>query len=125
LSAAQSAAGGALPSMAVRYEDMTARPSGAMVARQILKGLTHSAVELDLHETELAPGQAPHAPHQHVHEELLLICEGHLEVTIDGRATRLGAGSVAYLASNHVHGWRNVGVTLARYFVLAIGSDNA
>jgi quercetin dioxygenase-like cupin family protein len=34
----------------------------------------------------------------------------------------LGPGSAAYVASNEVHGWRNVGTTRAQYFVLAIGA---
>jgi quercetin dioxygenase-like cupin family protein len=45
-----------------------------------------------------------------------------MEVTISGRTTSLGPGSAAYVASNEVHGWRNVGTTRAQYFVLAIGA---
>ncbi len=73
--------------------------------------------------TELAPGEAPHPPHHHVHEEMVLIQEGSLEVTITGRSAKLGPGSAAYVASNEEHGWRNVGTTRARYFVLALGQD--
>ena len=91
----------------------------------MLKAPTHTGFLLDLHESELAAGDAPHAPHRHVHEELLLIREGLLEITITGKSTRLGPGSAAYLASNQEHGWRNVGTTTARYFVLALGDDKA
>jgi quercetin dioxygenase-like cupin family protein len=89
----------------------------------MLKGNTHTGYGLDLHESELAAGEVPHAPHHHVHEELLLIRDGLLEVTIGDKTTRLGAGSSAYLASNQEHGWKNVGSTPARYFVIALGSD--
>src|SRR5438105_2999617 len=51
-----------LPSNAFRYEDMEARKSGTIVARQILTGGTHTGYMIDLHETELPAGQAPHAP---------------------------------------------------------------
>ena len=78
-----------------------------------------------MHESELPAGEAPHPPHSHVHEEMLLIREGLLEVTIGGKTTRLGPGSAAYLASNQEHGWRNVGTETARYFVLALGDDKA
>jgi quercetin dioxygenase-like cupin family protein len=44
-----------------------------------------------------------------------------MEVTISGNSTRLGPGSVAYVASNLEHGWRNVGDTRAQYFVVALG----
>lgn len=114
-----------LPSAAFRYEDMAARKSGTIMARQILTGNTHSGFTVDLHETELPAGEAPHPPHHHVHEEMLLVREGLLEVSIGGRASRLGPGSVAYLASNQEHGWRNAGTTPARYFVLALGDDKA
>ena len=118
LSAAQSSAA---PSAMFRYEDLTVRPSGENRQRQFFRGQTHTGYGLQLHETELAPGLAPHASHKHVHEEMILIREGTLEVTINGRSAKLGPGSAAYVASNEEHGWRNVGTTRARYFVLALG----
>lgn len=114
-----------LQSSALRFEDMPARKSGPMIARQILKGTTHTGFRIDVHESELAPGEAPHAPHHHIHEEVLLIREGVLDVSIDGRVTRLGPGSVAYFASNQQHGWHNAGQVAAAYFVLALGEDKA
>ena len=114
-----------LPSNAFSYQDLTARKGGTTTTRQILKGDTHSGFLVDLHETELAAAQAPHPPHHHVHEEMLLIREGMLDVTIGGRVTRLGPGSAAYIASNQEHGWRNAGNAPARYFVLALGEDKS
>jgi len=112
-----------LPSSTFRHEDIPPRKSRTIQSRQMLRGGTRSGYQIDLHETELLAGEAPHAPHQHVHEEMLLIRDGLLDVTIDGKTTRLGPGSAAYLASNQLHGWRNVGATPARYFVLALGDD--
>lgn len=124
LAAAQSTAPKPVqPSKAFRFEDLPIRESGPTRIGQILTGTTHTGFLIDLHETELAVGQAPHAPHRHVHEELLLVREGTVEVSIAGRATRLGAGSGAYIASNEEHGYRNVGTTPARYFVMAFGTD--
>lgn len=90
---------------------------------QILDGTTHSGFELNLHETELRPGGVPHPPHSHAHEEMLFVREGELDLILDGRTTRLGPGSCAYLASNDLHGYRNPGARPARYFVLALGTD--
>ena len=78
-----------------------------------------------MHETELAPGGRPHPPHHHAHEEMVMVREGTIEVTIGGNSANLGAGSVAYVASNEEHGWRNVGAGRARYLVLALGRDDA
>ncbi len=126
LAAAQSNGGvKPLPSAAFRLEDLPARKSGSMTSRQILKGTTHAGFRIDVHESELPAGESPHPPHHHIHEEVLLLREGVLDVGIDGRITRLGPGSVAYFASNQEHGWHNVGQVAARYFVLALGDDEA
>ena len=46
-----------------------------------------------------------------------------MEVTISGKAAMLGPGSVAYMASNEEHGWRNAGTTGALYFIVAFGGN--
>jgi quercetin dioxygenase-like cupin family protein len=52
---------------------------------------------------------------------MIMIREGTLEVTIEGKVTTVGPGAVVYVASQDLHGWRNTGVTQAHYFVLALG----
>src|SRR5713226_889482 len=98
-----------LASNAYRFEDLPVHASGPNRSRPVLEGETHTGLPIELHMTELAPGQAPHPPHRHVHEEMIMIHEGTLEVTIAGRTSNLGPGSVAYVASGEEHGWRNVG----------------
>jgi len=115
----------ALPSKTFRFEDLAVRSSGPNRMRAVLEGATHSGVPIELHITELAPGEAPHPPHHHVHEEMMLILEGKVEVTIQDHGATLGPGSAAFVASNEQHGWRNVGTGAARYFVLALGRDSA
>ena len=114
-----------LSSAVVRSEDVPARRSGMLSARQMLRGSTRSGFRIDLHESELPPGEAPHPPHHHIHEEILLVREGVLEITINGRPAKAGPGSVVYVASNQEHGWRNAGSVPARYFVMALGDDRA
>jgi mannose-6-phosphate isomerase-like protein (cupin superfamily) len=65
----------------------------------------------------------PHAAHHHAHEELLILREGTLEVTILGKTTTVGSGSVVYVNSGEEHGWRNSGTTRARYYVIALGRE--
>jgi quercetin dioxygenase-like cupin family protein len=52
---------------------------------------------------------------------MLLLREGTMEITIEGKTSRLGPGGVVYVASNEEHGWQNVGTTPARYFIVALG----
>jgi len=117
---AQSAA---LPSRTYSYPDLPVKVNGSNRQRAVLKGETHTGFPVELHMTELGPGMAPHPPHHHTHEEMIMIHEGTLEVTIAGRVSTLGPGSIAYVASGEEHGWRNVGAGRANYFVLALGRD--
>ena len=112
-----------LPSKTWRYEDLPVKEKDANRQRAVFKGETHTGFPVELHETELAPGEAPHPPHSHVHEEMIVIREGTMEVTIAGNTSRLGPGSVAWVASGEHHGWRNVGSTRARYMVMALGRE--
>src|SRR5215831_10368908 len=119
---AASAAGcAAVKSVSVRRAERAADPT--IKSYQILTGDTHSGYLLDLHESELPAGMSPHPPHKHVHEEILFIREGEVEVTINGQSRRLGPGSCAFMASNDLHGYRNSGTRPAKYFVLALGGD--
>jgi quercetin dioxygenase-like cupin family protein len=112
-----------LPSKAYRLEDLPERTSGQNRFRSILNGKTHSGFPIEVHETELAPGQSPHPPHRHLHEEMFLIREGQVEATIAGESARLGPGSAAFVASNDEHGIRNAGTDFAKYFVIALGGE--
>jgi len=122
------AAGGTvLASKCYPFDSLTAKTNLEThnQARSVLDGQTHTGMPIELHITTLAPGQMPHPAHQHIHEEMIMLQEGTLEVTILGQSTRIGPGSVAYVRSNDLHGWKNVGGGPAQYFVLAIGNDNA
>jgi len=111
----------ASPSQAWKFEDLPVTATGENKTRQVVDAHTHTGYHFDLHETELGVGMAPHPPHHHKHEEMLMIQEGLVDVTISGKVTRLGPGSVAYVASNEEHGWKNAGTTPCSYFVMAFG----
>ena len=53
-----------LPSKTYRYEDLPVKENGQNKGRAVLNGLTHSNFPVELHLTELGPGQAPHAAAQ-------------------------------------------------------------
>ena len=90
---------------------------------KVLEGVTHGGFHIESHITELMPGQMPHPPHHHLHEEMILVREGTMEVTIAGKSATMGPGSVGFVASGEEHGWKNVGTGHARYFVMAVGRD--
>jgi quercetin dioxygenase-like cupin family protein len=114
-----------LPSKVYVFEDLNAKKNGENVGRAVLNGATHTGYAVELHLTELGPGQMPHAAHRHAHEEIVMLQKGVLEVTMNGETTRLTPGSVAFVASNDLHGWKNPGTEPCQYFVIALGRDNA
>jgi len=110
-----------LTSRVYKFEDLPAKPNGENVGRAVFDGKTHADYPLELHMTELGPGLAPHAPHKHLNEEVLMLRFGQLDVTIEGVTTRASAGSIVYVNSNELHGWVNPGPERAQYFVIAVG----
>jgi quercetin dioxygenase-like cupin family protein len=121
------AANAGLPSECYSFDALAvkANPRTHNETRAVLKGDTTSGCPIELHITTLAAGQMPHPQHHHVHEEMVMLQKGTLEVTIAGKSSRIGPGSVAWVHSNEEHGWKNVGDTPAQYFVLAIGNEKA
>ena len=119
--------GTVLPSKCYPFESLPVKRNAqnGNETRQVFTGTTHEGFPVDLHVTTLQPGQMPHPPHTHVHEEMIMIQKGTLEVTITDHVTKIGPGSVAYVLSREKHGWKNVGETPATYFVLAIGKQGA
>lgn len=125
LAAAAKAEGGELPSKAYPFDQLPVKTNKENQTRPVLDGMTHAGCALEVHLTSLPPGGMPHPPHHHVHEEMLLVQEGTMEVTIMGKKARLGPGSVGFVHSNEEHGWQNVGDTRAQYFVVAIGNKKS
>lgn len=86
--------------------------------RAVLKGSTVTMESLTCHATTVNPGDASHAAHRHPDDEIVIVKEGTLEVSINGQSQRAGAGSVLFFASNDLHGMRNAGDTRVTYYVI-------
>jgi XRE family transcriptional regulator, regulator of sulfur utilization len=111
-----------LHSAAYEYASLPERTSsnGKMKGRSVFRGVTTRGQRLTMHISELAPGQAPHPPERQPHDEVIVIREGTLEATLNGKVVRLGPGSVIFSAYKELNGWRNVGTTPAQYYVLSL-----
>jgi mannose-6-phosphate isomerase-like protein (cupin superfamily) len=110
-----------LPSKMYPYAQLPVETSNGAEFRAILKGKLATGESLEVHETTLPPGGAPHQPHHHTHSEMWLIREGTVELTVNGTRYRLGPGSVGFVHSNDEHGITNPGLAPAAYFVVTIG----
>jgi len=111
----------AMPSAMFPLDKMPVRTPNNAQIRDVLKGKLATGESLEVHQTTLLPGGAPHPPHRHPHSEMWLIREGTVEITVNGTSYRLGPGSVGFVESNDEHGIKNVGTTSATYFVVAVG----
>lgn len=102
------------------WNQLEAQPTKVGARRNVFDSLTATLSNLECHVTTVNPGEAPHAPHRHPDEELIIVKDGTLEVTINGVTRQAGPGSVVFFASNDFHGLRNNGTTPATYYVLRI-----
>jgi quercetin dioxygenase-like cupin family protein len=85
--------------------------------RMFFEGPTDQLKYMAAGSLRLKRGAEPHPPHKHDEEEFLLITEGSGEISIDGKITKVGEGSLMYCAANKLHGIRNTGrETMEFYF---------
>jgi len=90
-----------------------------------LEGDTPASTKFVTGRLVLDAGKTPHPPHTHLEEEVMVIEQGHGEIDVDGKITRVGPGSVMYTAPNVSHGIVNTGDTpIVFYFVKWAGKDS-
>ncbi len=114
---------GVLRSAVFNWEDAPVTRTKVGERRAFFDAPTATLGNLEGHATTLAPGEAPHPPHQHPDEEIVLVKEGSVEVTIGEAVHRGERGSIFFLAANDRHGLRNVGATPATYYVFRIVAE--
>src|SRR5438876_3859300 len=101
------------------WSDADTKPNDWGAVRQVMRAPTPTLDELEIHISTLAPGKSPHAPHQHQHEELLIVKDGTLETFQSGTTRRVGPGGIIFQASNQPHNLTNRGQPPATYHVIA------
>lgn len=107
-----------IPSNVYRWNEAPVTKKANAEQRTILDGQTTDFSHIKIHATTLPPRQAPHPAHRHDDEELIIIKEGELTVTIEGRTKTLGPGSVALMMPGDEHGFENKGDAPATYYVM-------
>jgi len=114
---APAAAGARLGSTVARFETLAATPNAEGLRRDIANQPTATLDRLEAHFTTLEAGRVAPNPPRQPQEELFILTEGTLRVTINGRAQTVGAGSVGFFASNDLRRLENPGPTPATFFV--------
>ena len=96
-------------------------PSGTF--QHVATGKLPTGEQVEIHNTTLNPGAMPHPAHRHAHTEFMIIREGSLSWILGEESFTAGPGDILYARSMELHGLKNIGSTVARYAVIAIGSD--
>ncbi|PWU01092.1 MAG: hypothetical protein C5B51_23665 [Terriglobia bacterium] len=109
---------------AYRYNELPVATNGQNKQRRMFTAKTHTGFKMESHQSDIAPGEVNHPPHQHLREEMMLVRIGTMELTINGTPYRLGPGDVGVIGSNEMHNAKNVGTTRAEYFIVNIGRDD-
>lgn len=101
------------------WNKLEAKKEDTRVRRQVLDGKTLALDNFEVHTSTLEPGKAPHPPHVHSdYEELIIVKEGQVKITIARTSKILGPGSIAFAMPGDEHGITNAGNTQATYFIL-------
>ncbi|HWA27715.1 MAG TPA: cupin domain-containing protein [Lacunisphaera sp.] len=117
------AAPGRMGSSIFDWNKLEAKATKTGERRDVTDKPTSTLANFECHITTLKAGEAPHAPHHHPDEEIVLVKEGQMDVTINGVTQRAGPGSVVLITSGDEHGWRNVGDTTATYYVMRLKTE--
>ena len=81
------------------------------------EGSTDQIESMTAGSLRLKAGMSPHAPHTHPEEEFMVIAEGTGDITVEGKVTKVGPGTMMYCAAGKSHGILNTGKTpLLFYF---------
>lgn len=105
------------PSTYFEWSKLVSKPTGVGARRDVYDAPTTTMRRFECHISTLLPGRMSHPPHHHPQEEMIVLNEGTLDVSINGQVQRVGPGSVFFFASHDVHNVKNVGTVPATYFV--------
>ena len=92
-------------------------------SRDVVEGAVATGETVSIHESVQPAAAPPNPAHRIEHSEFILVQEGTLEFTHDGKTERAGTGSVIFVAHGTMHGVRNVGDGPAMYTVFSLGGD--
>jgi mannose-6-phosphate isomerase-like protein (cupin superfamily) len=107
-----------LASAVYDWEKMAVIPTPKGVRRDVFDGPTATVDKAHSHITTLNAGENSGEPRRHLQEEIIIVKEGLVEATFDGRTQTAGPGSVFFFAANAVTRLRNAGTTPATYIVV-------
>ncbi|HTB62570.1 MAG TPA: cupin domain-containing protein [Opitutales bacterium] len=90
---------------------------------EVFNGPSGTLQTFESHITTVDPGKSAHDPHTHPHEEMLILKEGKLEVTLAGKTYIAEPGAIIFYGPNDPHGTKSIGTVPAVYYVFTWVTD--
>lgn len=114
-----------LKSGVLHWSDLPVKPGTERETRPIFEGTAPGLEYLEIHATTQAVGAKPRPPHASKDiEELIIVKEGKVKVTINEQTTVLGAGGIAIILPQETQTFENVGDAPLTYYVFRYRSKN-
>ena len=104
------------------WETLEIQPTAVGTRRNVVDLPTLTFERFECHVTTLNPGIMSHPPHLHPQEEFIILKEGTLDVSLNGKVKRAGLGSLLFFAANDLHNVTNVGAGPATYLVFNLAT---
>ncbi|MBM1105684.1 cupin domain-containing protein [Aurantibacter crassamenti] len=102
-----------------KWKDYPVKYGNLSESRSIMEGTSPHFEYLEMHATTKFPGAEPSTAHANAeYEECIIVKEGKMKVTIEGKSTILEAGGVILLMPQQMHSLANVGDTNLTYTVM-------
>lgn len=102
-----------------KWDDLEVKASEGRESRQIMEGVSPHLEYLEIHATTQYKGAKPGKAHANDDiEECIIVKEGRLKATVEGRTTILGPGGVILLMPQQMHSLENDGDGNLTYYVM-------
>ncbi len=115
-----------LPSAVYNWSDVKPQKTVTGEKRQVLEGTTLDLANLEIHTSTLAAGKTNHPPRALTdREELIIVQEGNLKITINDSSKILGPGGLALIVAGDEQSFSNPSNKQVTYYVLAFSSRDS
>jgi len=89
------------------------------IIRRILEGRTVALDHFEVHASTIEAGKIPQPSYTHKdEEELMIVKDGQVKITIAGKSQTLGPGSIAFVMPGDEHVVDNAGNSESTFFIL-------
>lgn len=108
-----------LPPKVYHWDSLAINKQRSWTTRSVIEGSTTSLSWFEVTAITLEPGKgSPPSSAYYDLEELIIVKEGQVNITINSVSKKLGPGSIAFAMPRMVHTIKNAGTTKATYYLL-------